>query len=181
MHTTPRKKWKKTGGWCRPPRLEFSRFCRVSFVFSSQTGRLLYLPHAVSSFLGFSGRPSRIKPWNPWNLQAPLFGFLRQAAPSQTLEPLEPAGTLAEMLSYTHIYFLFVSFLFFIIHVETTTNTRNANFLHIQTVPSVLRTARRLDSRLSIFNFPPDAWSPFRCGVQRPFHSLIWEHVEGSA
>ena len=79
MHTTPRKKWKKTGGWCRPPRLEFSRFCRVSFVFSSQTGHLLYLPHAVSSFLGFSGRPSRIKPWNPWNLQAPLLGFLRQA------------------------------------------------------------------------------------------------------
>ena len=174
MHTTPRKKWKKTGGWCRPPRLEFSRFCRVSFVFSSQTGRLLYLPHAVSSFLGFSGRPSRIKPWNPWNLQAPLLGFLRQAAPSQTLEPLEPAGTLAEMLSYTHIYFLFVSFLP-LLYLWRQQKLRDTH------ISRTSKLYRRFCVRLSIFNFPPDAWSPFRCGVQRPFHSLIWEHVEGSA
>ena len=32
------------------------------------------------------------------------------------------------------------------------------------------------------FQFPSRRLVPFsRCGVQRPFHFLIWEHVEGSA
>ena len=108
------KNGKKQGAGADPHVLSFLGF--LKFPLSSRAKQAVFSIFLTLSQVSsvFSGRPSRIKPWSPWNLQAPLLGFLRQAAPSQTLEPLEPVGTLAEMLSYTHIYFLFVSFFVFV-------------------------------------------------------------------
>ena len=140
MHTTPRKKWKKQGAGADPHVLSFLGF--VEFPLSSRAKRAVFSIFLTLSQVSSVSRAGRAES-SPEPLEPTSAPFrFSQAGRAESNSGASgacrhPCGN-AEL--YTYLFF--VCFLFaFIILVETTKITRYAHFPHIQTVPSVLRTA----------------------------------------
>ena len=167
------KNGKKQGAGADPHVLSFLGF--VEFPLSSRAKRAVFSIFLTLSQVSSVSRAGRAEssPGTPGTYKRPFSVFWGRRAELNSGASgacRHPCGN-AEL--YTYI-FLFVSFLP-LLYLWRQQKLRDTH------ISRTSKLYRRFCVRLSIFNFPPDAWSPFRCRVQRPFHSFIWEHVEGSA